>query len=80
MAAGQRRPPASLQRGLLGVLLVGRGEIMDGVLDHIPGIHGFLEAAGDALHRSAATWMRDGRVGKLLKTGEDNWQRDERDR
>lgn len=55
MAARQRRPPAPLQRGLLGVLLIGWGEVMDGVLDHVPWIHGLLQAAGDALHRGAAT-------------------------
>ena len=28
---------------------------MDGVLHHVPRVHGLLQAAGDALHGSAAT-------------------------
>lgn len=28
---------------------------MDGILDDVMGIHGLLEAAGDALHGSTAT-------------------------
>lgn len=45
VASGQRRPPASLQCGLLGVLLIGWREVMDGVLDHVSWIHGLLQAA-----------------------------------
>lgn len=55
MAAGQRRPSASLQGRLLSVLLIRRREVMDGVLDHVAWIHGLLQAAGDALHWRAAT-------------------------
>lgn len=39
-----------LLRGLLGVLLVGRGEVVDGILHHVPGIYGLLQTAGNALH------------------------------
>lgn len=49
---GRRR--ALLQRGLLGVLLVGRREVVNGVLDHVARVHRLLQAAGDALHRGAA--------------------------
>lgn len=45
VAPGQGRPPASLQCGLLGVLLIGWREVMDGVLDHVSWIHGLLQAA-----------------------------------
>lgn len=55
VAAGQGRPPTSLQRGLLGVLLICRREIMDGVLDHVTWIHGFFQAARNTLHWSTAT-------------------------
>lgn len=44
-----------LQGGLLGVLLVGWGEIVDGILNHVSRIHGLLQAAGDALHGGTAT-------------------------
>lgn len=44
-----------LQRRLLGVLLVGWGEVVDRILDNVVGVHGLLEAAGDALHGSTAT-------------------------
>ena len=56
VAAGEGWPPTSLQCGLLGVLLISRGEVVDGVLDHVPRIHGLLQAAGDALHWGTATW------------------------
>lgn len=50
-----------LQRRLLGVLLVGWGEVVDRVLDDVVRVHGLLEAAGDALHGSATTcWGQDG--------------------
>lgn len=49
---GRRRP--LLQRGLLSILLVGRREVVDGVLDHVARAHGLLQAAGDALHGRAA--------------------------
>lgn len=39
-AGGLRRP--LLQSGLLRVLLVGGGEVVDGILDHVPGVHGLL--------------------------------------
>lgn len=52
-AADGRRGPL-LQHGLLGVLLVGWGEVVDGVLDHVARVHGLLQAAGDALHGGAA--------------------------
>lgn len=42
VAAGDGRRRPLLQRGLLGVLLVGRGEVVDGILDHVPGAHGLL--------------------------------------
>lgn len=54
MAAGERWPSTSLQCGLLGVLLISRGEVMDGILDHVPWIHGLLQAAGNALHWGTA--------------------------
>ena len=54
MATGEGRPPRLLQSGLLRVLLVGRGEVVDGVLDHVPRVHGLLQAAGDALHGGRA--------------------------
>lgn len=44
-----------LQRGLLCVLLVGWGEVVDRILDYVVRVHGLLEAAGDALHGSTAT-------------------------
>lgn len=62
VAAGEGGHPATLQGGLLGVLLVGRGEVVDGVLDHVSRVHGLLQAAGDALHRSTAT-CREGMKG-----------------
>ena len=43
-----------LQGGLLRVLLVGRREVVDGVLHDVVGVHGLLEAAGDALHGGTA--------------------------
>jgi len=58
VATGEGRPPPLarlLQRGLLRVLLVGGREVVDGVLDHVPRVHGLLQAAGDALHGGAAT-------------------------
>lgn len=36
--------------GLLGVLLVGWGEVVDGVLHYVPRIDGLLQATGDAVH------------------------------
>lgn len=36
--------------GLLGVLLVGWGEVVDGILDHVPRVHRLLQTTGDALH------------------------------
>lgn len=63
VAPGQGRPPAPLQCGLLGVLLIGWREVMDGILDHVSWIHGLLQAAGDALHGCAATCVEEnGRV------------------
>lgn len=53
-AHGRWRP--LLQRGLLGVLLVGRGEVVDGVLDHVTRVHGLFQAAGDTLHWGTATY------------------------
>lgn len=52
-----------LQRRLLCVLLVGWREVVDRILDNVMGIHGLLEAAGDALHGSTATCLE--------KTGRD---------
>lgn len=60
VAAREGRPPAPLERGLLGVLLISRGEVMDGILDHVSRIHRLLQAAGDALHWGTATWRRVG--------------------
>lgn len=40
-----------LLRGLHGVLLIGRGEVVDGVLYHVSWVYGLLQTAGDALHR-----------------------------
>lgn len=41
--AGDRRGCDSLlKRGLLGVLLVSWGEIVDGILNHVSGVHGLL--------------------------------------
>lgn len=35
---------------------------MDRILDNVVGVHGLLEAAGDALHGSTATcWGKTGR-------------------
>lgn len=48
------------QGGLLGILLVGRGEVMDSILDHVSRVHRLLQAAGDALHGGAATWEKGG--------------------
>lgn len=42
VGAGDGRRGALLQRGLLGVLLVGWGEVVNGVLDHVTWIHGLL--------------------------------------
>lgn len=39
-----------LLRGLLRVLLIGWGEVVDGILHHVSRVYGFLQAAGDALH------------------------------
>lgn len=36
--------------GLHGVLLVGRREVVDGILDHVSWVDGLLQAAGDAVH------------------------------
>ena len=36
--------------GLLGILLVGWGEVVDGILYYISRVHRLLEAARDALH------------------------------
>ncbi len=55
VAAGEGWAPTSLQCGLLGVLLISWGEVMDGILDHVSWIHGLLQAAGDALHGGTAT-------------------------
>lgn len=45
-------PPwwSMFQGGLLCVLLVGWGEVMDSILDNVVGVHGLLKAARDALH------------------------------
>lgn len=51
-----------LQCRLLGVLLVGWREVVDRILDNVMGIHGLLEAAGDALHGSTATCL--GKTGR----------------
>lgn len=40
-----------LLRRLLGVLLIGWGEVVDGVLHHVSWVYGFLQTTGDALHR-----------------------------
>lgn len=42
--------------GLLGVLLIGRGEVVDGVLYHVSWVYGFFQAAGDALHWGDVFW------------------------
>lgn len=55
VAAREGWPPTPLQCGLLGVLLISWGEVMDGVLDHVSWIHGLLQAAGYALHGGTAT-------------------------
>ena len=55
-ADGLRRP--LLQRRLLGVLLVGRREVVDGILDHVARVHGLLQAAGDAFHGGTAACGR----------------------
>ena len=60
MAAGEGRPSASLKCGLLSVLLIGWGEVMDGVLDHVTRIHRLPQAAGDALHWGTATYWSGG--------------------
>ena len=31
---------------------------MDGVLDHVPGVHGLLQATGNALHGGTAAWEK----------------------
>lgn len=36
--------------GLHGVLLVGRREVVDGILNHVSWVDGLLQAAGDAVH------------------------------
>lgn len=54
VAARESWPPASLQGGLLGVLLISWREVMDGVLHHVPWVHRLLQTAGDALHWCAA--------------------------
>ena len=69
MATREGRPPRLLQRGLLGVLLVGRGEVVDGVLHHVPWVHGLLQTAGDTLHGGAAACRR-GRVSVIQYEGE----------
>lgn len=38
-------------RGLLGVLLVGWGEVVNGILHHVSWVYGFLQTTGDAVHR-----------------------------
>lgn len=58
VGAGHRGRRSLLQCGLLGVLLISRGEVVDGVLDHVTWIHGLLQATGDALHRGAAACVR----------------------
>lgn len=68
VAAGQGRTAAPLQCGLLSVLLICWGEIMNGILHHIAWIHGLLQAAGDAFHRCTATWDMEGRVKYYHRT------------
>lgn len=58
-----RRP--LLQRGLLRVLLVGRREVVDGVLDHVSRVHGLLQAAGDALHWGRAAYRMEQRTAPV---------------
>lgn len=36
--------------GLLGVLLVSRGEVVDGILHHVSWVYGLLQTTGNALH------------------------------
>lgn len=65
VGAGDGRWYPLLQRGLLGVLLVGRGEVVDGVLDHVARVHGLLQTAGDALHGCTAAcrkWTKKERL------------------
>lgn len=69
VGAGDGRRRALLQRGLLGVLLVGWGEVVDGVLDHVPRVHGLLQAAGDALHRGTAACRRRTRELEVAMKG-----------
>lgn len=58
--------------GLLGVLLVGRGEVVDGILHHVPRVDGLLQTAGDALHRGEVLCRRTQRfmVRQVMQTGE----------
>lgn len=59
VGAGRRRRGPLLQSGLLGVLLIGWGKVVDGILDHVTWIHGLLQAAGNAFHRGTATWKKE---------------------
>lgn len=74
VAAGERRAPTSLQCGLLCVLLIGRGEVMDGILDHVPRIHSLLQAAGYALHWGTAAWKWGGNVKYQSRDTEEDGQ------
>lgn len=39
-----------LLSGLLGVLLVSWGEVVDGILHHVAWVHGLLKTTGNAMH------------------------------
>lgn len=56
-----------LLRGLLRVLLVGRREVVDGVLHHVARVYGFLQTAGDAVHVGEVRCPTKTRGQKLIR-------------
>lgn len=55
------------QSRLLCVLLISWREVVNGVLNHVPGVYGLLQAARDAFHGSRATWERQ-KAKQILRT------------
>lgn len=49
--------------GLLGVLLVSWGEVVNGILHHVSRVYGLLQTAGDALHGGAVLCWKNTRTG-----------------
>lgn len=52
--------------GLHGVLLVGRREVVDGILNHVSWVDGLLQAAGDAVHGREVLCRRSTGTRRLI--------------